>query len=81
MKTGIIKDIEAPAGSGGLTIILEDETRLFGDNTMIVRAFEEMFGDVIQAGHCFDPSKVIGKKIQYSVDAIGIMEYIDKAAD
>jgi len=74
LPVGTIKDIEHISGSGGITIVLEDGTRLFGDNGPVVRAFEDMFGNVIRQDHTFNKDMVIGKQIEYLVDTIGILE-------
>lgn len=44
------------------------------ENAPTVRAFENAFGDIIQAGHTADFSKIKGKRIFYSVGDFGIFE-------
>jgi len=78
MRTGVIKDLEHTSGSGGITIVMEDGTRLLADNGPTIRSFDAMYGDVIIPGeHTFDKSKVIGKKIKYHIDDYGFMDGMD----
>ena len=73
---GIIADIEHTHNSGGITIVLENGIRLYGDNGMTVRALDDTFGGVIDHdSHTFDPGAVIGKTIAYDASG-GILESI-----
>ena len=78
--TGVIKDVEYTNGSGGITLVLEDGTRLMGDQGMTIRAFDDMLGDVIGADHSFDPDKIIGTKIKY-IEENGFMTSVDLDED
>jgi tRNA uridine 5-carbamoylmethylation protein Kti12 len=75
--TGVIKEILHTPGSGGISIVLEDGQVLRGDNGSTVRALDDIFGDVITDGHCFDPSGVIGKEIRYGLETWGGLAWID----
>jgi hypothetical protein len=79
---GVIKGIRG--GNGGiLTIEIEHEDgkRVFvhADNAPAIRAFEAAFAGVIKPGHLFDANAIIGQRIDYTVDEIGLMTGFDPA--
>lgn len=70
--------IKAVVPSGGLITfhIQKDDGEMdivHADNGPAVRALNAAFGGVILAGHRFDPSKVVGERIVYDVDDLGLM--------
>lgn len=79
IRTGTIKEIITTPGSGGITIEFEDGTQVFADNGPTIRSFDSMFEDVITEGGCFDPEKIIGKKIRYSLTDYGTMDSMEDA--
>ncbi len=72
-RTGTITGINAPPGSGGITIYIDDVPYV-GDNGPTVRSLDAIFGDVITEGHGFDPSKVVGKEVKFYATSYGLLE-------
>ena len=80
-RQGTIQSVDHTPGSGGITLVMEDGTRLMGDNGPTIRSLDSMFGNVIGEGHSFNPGSLIGKKIKYiTADwSDTFMEYMDVA--
>ncbi len=59
----------------GLAQLFIDGVPVHCDNACTVRALDGCFGGFISANnHCVDQNAIIGKRITYSVDALGILE-------
>ena len=44
------------------------------DNSATVRCLDACFGNFIVDGHAYDANAIIGKRIKYTVDEIGVMD-------
>ena len=77
---GIIRGIEGSYMSGLATLIIENEHGMFHyiscNNSPIVRALEDAFGNVIGESHNIKPNGGhIGQDVFYMVDAFGVLEW------
>jgi len=76
-ETGTILDFRGSWGSGIATLTVEDskgqKRTIQCENAPTVRALDAIFGDVITPSHRVDVEKIIGRKIRYSVDDLGIL--------
>lgn len=76
MKTGTIIDLRGSWGSGLATLVLKVGKKVHEvhcENGMTVRALDSMFGDVITPGHCVDVDAIRGKKVNFTVDSLGLL--------
>jgi hypothetical protein len=70
IKKGKIMGFQGSWGSGIGTVLIKNSDTgrvesLTCENAPTVRAFEAAYGDIIQAGHTADFSKIKGKEIYY----------------
>lgn len=72
-----IVDLEASWNSGLAVLVLEHDdgsrVRVAADNGPLVRALDSAFS-CIAPGHAVDVARLRGRRISYSVDAMGLLE-------
>jgi len=71
LNVGTIEGIHGLAGSGIATIIIDGEA-VYADNGPLIRALDDCFRNVIGPGHTFDATHIIGKRIAWSYDDMGL---------
>lgn len=74
--------ISVRAMGGLLEIIVKNDDdgerqRLLGDNGATVRALIAMFGRHIVSGMNLDTDALVGQRISYGVDDLGLLQYIN----
>ena len=78
MRRGTIVEFRGSWLSGLATLIIhndEGEREIVPcENAATVRALEAAFGDVIGPGHTVNAEAIVGRKILYSTDPIGVLE-------
>lgn len=86
VKRGTIRGVFSSGGMLKLTIELPpkpghkhgEKVTVFADNAPAIRAFDDAFGNVIvPQTHSFDPDAIIGKEIEWEVDDIGVMLWMN----
>lgn len=78
---GVIKSV-VPSGGLVTFFIQKDDGKMdvvHADNGPAVRALDAAFGGVIKPGHRFDSTNVIGQRITYEVDDLGLMTGFEPA--
>ena len=76
MKTGKIVDFRGSWSSGLGTLVLKVGKKFQEvpcENTMTVRALDDMFGDVIAPDHTIDVFAIRGREINFEVDGSGLL--------
>jgi hypothetical protein len=58
----------------GLGVLFIDGLPVHCENASTVRALDACFGDVIDNNHSVNQDAIIGKRISYSVDFVGVLE-------
>lgn len=85
-KRGTIRHVFSHGGMLKLTIELPatkghkhgENVIVFADNAPAIRAFDEAFGNVIvPQTHSFDPDALIGREIEWDVDDVGVMLWMN----
>lgn len=76
MKTGTIQDFRGSWGSGIATLSIKVGRKVHQvacENGSTVRALAGMFPDVIAPGHSVNVAALVGQRVRFALDEMGLM--------
>ena len=80
LKENRVEEIEGtivglqPSWTSGIAHLVVDGVHVPCDNTATVKCLHACFGNFIVDDHACDANAIIGKRIKYTVDEIGVLE-------
>lgn len=80
-KVGTIKRFIGSWGSGIAQLVVEDDQGhtdvISCENGPTVKALDRMFPGFIKPGHVVDPNAIIGHRISYGIDMMGLLHWLE----